>query len=100
MRTKSVEAAREYAGSGRPLVDFVFIDGDHSYEGLRDDWENWRSLTAPGGIIALHDSRLSAERCIGAAGSVAFTSEVVLKDRSFDVVEVVDTLTVLRRQSS
>jgi predicted O-methyltransferase YrrM len=99
MRTKSVEAARAYAASGRPLVDFIFIDGDHSYEGLRDDWENWRPLVAPDGIIALHDSRSSTERCIGAAGSVGFTSDVIVKDPGFDVVEVVDTLTVLRRQT-
>ena len=98
IRTTSVEAAREYAVSGCPPVDFVFIDGDHSYEGLRGDWENWSSLVASNGIIALHDSRSSAGRSIGAAGSVCFTSDVVLNDRCFDVVEVVDTLTVLRRR--
>jgi predicted O-methyltransferase YrrM len=98
IRTTSVEAAREYAVSGRPPVDFVFIDGDHSYEGLRGDWENWSSLIAPSGIIALHDSRSTADRNIGDAGSVCFTSGVVLKDARFALVEAVDTLTVLRRQ--
>jgi predicted O-methyltransferase YrrM len=98
MRTKSVDAAREYAGSGRPPCDFVFIDGDHSYDGLRADWESWISLVAPDGIIALHDSRSSARRSIDDAGSVRFTSDVILKDSRVAVVEVVDTLTVLRRQ--
>lgn len=99
IRAKSVETARQYAASGCPLVEFVFIDGDHSYDGLLGDWENWISLLGPDGIVALHDSRSSASRSIDGAGSVRFTSDVVLKDPHFDVVEVVDTLTVLRRRS-
>ena len=39
---------------GRKL-DFLFIDGDHSYEGVRFDFETYTSLMRPGGIIALHD---------------------------------------------
>jgi predicted O-methyltransferase YrrM len=39
---------------GRKL-DFLFIDGDHSYEGVRSDFETYKSLMRPGGIIALHD---------------------------------------------
>jgi predicted O-methyltransferase YrrM len=36
-------------------VDFLFIDGDHSYEGVARDFEMYRQLVSPGGIIALHD---------------------------------------------
>jgi len=39
---------------GRPL-DFLFIDGDHSYEGVRSDFERYGALVRPGGLIALHD---------------------------------------------
>lgn len=39
---------------GRKL-DFLFIDGDHRYEGVRSDFETYISLMRPGGIIALHD---------------------------------------------
>ncbi len=37
--------------------DFVFIDGDHTYRGLRGDWTAWRPLIGEGGIVALHDTR-------------------------------------------
>lgn len=97
MRRTGVEAARAHALSGGELVDFVFIDGDHSYEGLRGDWESWSPLVAAGGIVALHDSCSSAERRIDDAGSVVYTRDVILRDGRFEVVEVVDTLTVLRR---
>lgn len=36
-------------------LDFLFIDGDHSYEGVKSDFENYRNLVNKGGIIAFHD---------------------------------------------
>jgi predicted O-methyltransferase YrrM len=36
-------------------VDFLFIDGDHSYETARSDYERFGALVRPGGLIALHD---------------------------------------------
>lgn len=38
----------------RPL-DLLFIDGDHSYEGVRQDFEMYAPLVRPGGLIAFHD---------------------------------------------
>jgi predicted O-methyltransferase YrrM len=78
--------------------DFVFIDGDHSFDGLRADWEGWTPLLATGGIVALHDSRPTPTRPIHDAGSVRYTSQHVLSDPRFESVETVDSLTVLRRR--
>jgi predicted O-methyltransferase YrrM len=36
-------------------VDFLFIDGDHTYEGVKKDFESYSKLVKPGGIIAFHD---------------------------------------------
>src|SRR5438046_2067500 len=90
--------AQAAAPSYREAVDSVFIDADHSYEGLRADWEGWSGLVASGGIVALHDSRSSSSRRIDEAGSVVFTREVIAPDRRFATVDVVDTLTVLQRR--
>jgi predicted O-methyltransferase YrrM len=38
----------------RPL-DFLFIDGDHSYDGVRADFETYAPLVRSGGIVAFHD---------------------------------------------
>jgi predicted O-methyltransferase YrrM len=35
--------------------DFLFIDGDHSYEGAKEDFYLYSKLVRPGGIVALHD---------------------------------------------
>jgi len=36
-------------------VDFLFIDGDHTYEGVKKDFKMYSSLVRKGGIIAFHD---------------------------------------------
>jgi len=36
-------------------LDFLFIDGDHTYEGVRRDFEMYALRVRKGGIIALHD---------------------------------------------
>jgi len=35
--------------------DLVFIDGDHSYEAVKDDIEAWGPLVKEGGILSGHD---------------------------------------------
>jgi predicted O-methyltransferase YrrM len=39
---------------GEPL-DALFVDGDHSYDGVRADFERYAPLVRSGGIVALHD---------------------------------------------
>ena len=97
LRTTGANAASEPAARELGGVDFIFIDGDHSYDGLRGDWEAWSPLIVPGGCVALHDSRSTPDNNIEDAGSVIFTRDVILNDPRFEVVEVVDTLTVVRR---
>ncbi len=36
-------------------LDFLHIDADHSYEGVKKDFELYSNLVREGGIIALHD---------------------------------------------
>ena len=36
-------------------LDFLFIDGDHTYEGVKNDFEMYGKLVGKGGTIAIHD---------------------------------------------
>ena len=36
-------------------LDFLFIDGDHTYEGVREDFNMYSPLVRDGGLIAFHD---------------------------------------------
>ena len=40
---------------GNKQIDLLFIDGDHSYEGVKKDFEIYQSFVANNGIIAFHD---------------------------------------------
>jgi predicted O-methyltransferase YrrM len=40
---------------GNDLLDFLFVDGDHTYDGIKKDFEMYYPLVKKGGIIALHD---------------------------------------------
>lgn len=37
-------------------IDFLFIDGDHSYEGVKKDFDLYSTLLSDKGIIILHDT--------------------------------------------
>jgi len=38
-----------------PQYDLIFIDGDHSYEGVKRDFELYQELLSPRGYIVFHD---------------------------------------------
>jgi predicted O-methyltransferase YrrM len=37
-------------------VDILFVDGDHSEDGVRADFEHWRPQLRPGGHLLFHDA--------------------------------------------
>src|SRR5208282_1825642 len=37
------------------LLDYLFIDGDHTYEGVQRDFRMYSPLVRSGGIVAFHD---------------------------------------------
>jgi predicted O-methyltransferase YrrM len=98
IRATGENAAAIYRRESGRGVDMIFIDGDHGYEGLARDWRAWSPLVASGGVVCLHDSRSTPQRRIDSAGSVVATSEIVLKDPAFDLVDQVDSLTIVRRR--
>ncbi|MEM4455206.1 MAG: class I SAM-dependent methyltransferase [Thermofilaceae archaeon] len=50
---KTLEIVKRILGDGK--LDFLFIDGDHTYEGVKRDFEIYSPLVRKGGIIAFHD---------------------------------------------
>ena len=42
-------------------IDFLFIDADHRYTGVKKDYELYADLVRPGGLIAFHDIRPNAK---------------------------------------
>lgn len=40
---------------GGERVDFLFIDGDHTYEGVKQDYNSYKQFVREGGYISFHD---------------------------------------------
>ena len=52
--TETLDAVKEWLAGAK--LDFLFIDGDHSFEGVSSDYEMYGPcVRKDGGIIAFHD---------------------------------------------
>jgi predicted O-methyltransferase YrrM len=51
VRNNSIDASKSFTDE----IDFLFIDGDHSYKGVKADVVAWFSKLKSGGIIVMHD---------------------------------------------
>ncbi len=54
IKSTSVEAASAFPAN---TFDFIFIDGDHSYEAVKADLNAWYKTVRPGGLFSGHDYR-------------------------------------------
>lgn len=55
IRDTSMEALQDFPDN---FLDFVFIDGNHSYSYVLEDITEWTKKVKPGGIIAGHDYKV------------------------------------------
>jgi hypothetical protein len=50
-----IEDSTKYPTDDIGGIDFLLIDGDHEYEGVKGDFDNWFPAVDVGGVIAFHD---------------------------------------------
>lgn len=79
--SETLKSVRAVLGGRR--LDLLFIDGDHSYEGVGKDFEMYAPLVRPGGLIALHDIVPGEEEAVG--GVPRFWQETK-DERSLEIV--------------
>jgi len=84
------------AGWAKP-IDLLFVDADHAYEAVKQDWLEWSPFIRRGGHIALHDSCVYAGRCGPTVGPVLLVNELKKVPGRFKLVRQVDTLSVFQR---
>jgi predicted O-methyltransferase YrrM len=54
----------------------LFVDGDHSYDGVRADWLHWRDRVAPGGHLLFHDAVATGGYSTSSEGVVRLIAEI------------------------
>jgi predicted O-methyltransferase YrrM len=95
-------AVSEQAAAGwRAPVDLVFVDGDHSEEACRLDWELWHPFVEPGGVVAFHDARAGKPGGWGDPGPTAVVDELFRDGGGAEGWEIAaerDTVVAVRRR--
>ena len=91
----SFDAWADVPASG---IDFIFVDGDHSLEGITKDWALFADKVKPGGYIALHDTSVPMhDPSVANLGSYKYFTSTIKQINLFKVVQTVDSLNVLQR---
>jgi len=49
--TKVIDEVRSHCD----YLDVLFIDGDHSYDGVKADWDHYKAFLRPGSTVVFHD---------------------------------------------
>ena len=70
---------------GSEKIDFLFIDGDHTYEGVKKDFKMYTPLVRKGGIIAFHDIVPGSSEKVG--GVPEFWKEIKMKYKYIEIVK-------------
>ncbi len=82
----SLAAAAGWTGG---LIRLLFIDGDHSYEASKADFEAWRPHLAPGSLVGFHD--------VGAwEGVSTFYEELLSRQRGLTQEAAINSLRIVR----
>ena len=76
-------------------IDFLFVDADHRYEAIKQDWDAWVPKMRAGGIVALHDCKF-AQNSPDPVGSFRFYETDIPMFSNVEEVASVDSLVVLR----
>lgn len=95
---RSQDVGRGWRG---PAPDVVFVDGDHSPQGCREDWDVWHPHVRAGGAIAFHDARLGSPGGTGSPGPTSVVADLFHEGEPPDGWRLdgeVDTLVALRRE--
>jgi predicted O-methyltransferase YrrM len=94
---RSQDVGRSWGGGE---ADLVFIDGDHSTEACREDWDVWHPHVRAGGAVAFHDARLGQPGGTGSPGPTGVVDELFRNPGPPDgwsIADEVDTLLVVKR---
>ena len=65
------------------FYDLIFVDGDHSYEGVPKDYEHWRKAVKPGGCLAFHNAAAGRPHTGTGPGPFRLAQEIATRDEDY-----------------
>ena len=73
--------------------DFIFIDGDHTYDAVKSDYLKYKNYLKRGGLLFFHDSRMNRGGANFHVGSSKLVDEVIETDKELDLIGEAFSLT-------
>jgi predicted O-methyltransferase YrrM len=98
VRLTSIAAARELILES--TAELIFIDGDHSYRAVHEDFLAWGPHLAAAGALAFHDSRRCAARpdLDAETGPVRLVDEILRGEHgAWSLIAEADSIAAFRR---
>lgn len=80
-------------------IDFIFIDGDHTYDAVKKDFSMYFSKVKLNGLIFFHDSRMNRGGANFHVGSSKFVDEVIRDYRNVQLIGEAFSLTCFEKLS-
>jgi hypothetical protein len=77
-------------------IDYLFIDGDHTYEAVKQDFDSWFPFVTKDGIIVLHDSACNRGGPHFWFGPSKLADELI-QDSRLEYMETIYTMTVFKK---
>lgn len=71
-------------------VDLLFIDGDHTYKGVKKDWKMYAPMVKKGGIVVFHD--ICHHPTVPTCQVDKFWKEI--KEKKMNVIEFIDPMDI------
>jgi predicted O-methyltransferase YrrM len=92
------QLSHEAITSWHKPIDLLFLDADHSFDGVTRDFREWGRHVRPGGVILVHTSQQSPAKPVPTScGPYRLVHEVVPHETGYRVARVVDSTTVVAR---
>lgn len=96
------QPSHQIASLWNKLIDFLYIDGDHRYEAVKQDFNDWFKHIKSDGVLLLHDSRRldsvpENKFARGWSGPTKLARELENRD-DLDLVDITYSLTIWRKK--
>lgn len=86
-KMRSEEFFSGYQGLGLPKVDLAFIDGNHSFQNVKDDFVNVVKHSRKNTYVFLHDTNIYVREMLRHAGVKKWLKLLKQDEQAFEVVD-------------
>ena len=79
-------------------IDFIFVDGDHSFEAVKKDLELYSKKLSENGVIAFHDARIFPNGWTKLEwGPVQVVDQIIRNNKEWKIIEEVDSTVFIQQ---